>query len=91
MDQICHHVVASTEKNGIQVLCDTLLKHYPKNHIVTLYEAAQYPHCEPHIDSMPLVDLLNASLSRISTLYIPPLVRAELDLSMVDALNLNYR
>lgn len=58
---------------GIQLLVQNLSLHYPDNHEVIVYEAAQFAEFKPRITKVYLKDLINIPLSRISTLYVPPL------------------
>ena len=60
---------------GLPDLLERLYQYYPKDHVVTVYEAATMLGCEPYIDAMPLSELANATLNSASTLYIPPLVK----------------
>jgi tetrapyrrole methylase family protein / MazG family protein len=74
---------------GAQLLTEMLKLHYDSNHIVTLYEAAQYPHFEPHIVTLSLNKLPTAKFSPLSTLYIPPARKSVCDQAMLTALNMN--
>lgn len=74
---------------GIKLLIEMLNLHYDSNHIVILYEAAQYPHFEPRIDTLPLNKLITAKYSPITTLYIPPARKSVCDEAMLTALNMN--
>lgn len=65
---LCHH-----NKKGAQLLVKYLCNYYQSNHQVFLYEAAQYPGIEASIQSMSLSDLPEATFSKISTLYVPPI------------------
>jgi uncharacterized protein YabN with tetrapyrrole methylase and pyrophosphatase domain len=55
-----------------EVLLDVLLRHYPRDHIVTIYEASTLPTRPAHILRLALHTLTNASLSMHATLVIPP-------------------
>lgn len=74
---------------GVFCLMKRLLRDYPENHPVFLYEAAQYPHFEPLIQEFPLIDLPRAPSSRISTLYIPPKGKKDIDEHMLQKLNIS--
>lgn len=69
------HTVLNADhcQNGLQLLTDVLLKHYPQQHQIILYEAATFPVCEPKIEKLSLIDLPSAKPSLISTLVIPAL------------------
>lgn len=56
---------------GLDVLTSILLKDYPADHEVILYEAASLPILPPRIERMPLSDLPGCKPTSISTLVIP--------------------
>ena len=56
---------------GLEVLTSILLKDYPADHEVILYEAASLPILPPRIERMPLADLPLCKPTAISTLVIP--------------------
>ena len=55
-----------------QRLVDRLLRDYPAEHPVTVYEAATLPIGRPRIDTLPLHTLAHANLRMHSTLVVPP-------------------
>jgi uncharacterized protein YabN with tetrapyrrole methylase and pyrophosphatase domain len=57
----------------VQVLARALLRHYPARHRVTVYQAAQFPICNPNITRIPLSSLPRQRLTPAMTLYVPPL------------------
>lgn len=61
------------ERYGLQALLDKLLRWYPPNHEVILYEAAQLPIDAPRIELLPLRQLPDAQYREYTTLAIPPL------------------
>lgn len=73
---------------GLRVLVEVLLQHYPAGHETVVYEAAVYPVCDPLILRVPLGSLAESRVSVISTLYVPPLHPAPLDLTMLDRLGI---
>ncbi len=75
-------------RKGLRVLAEILLQHYPSNHETVVYEAAVYPVCDPLILRVALGKLAEARVSVISTLYVPPLRPAPLDLEMLDRLGI---
>ncbi len=75
-------------RSGLRVLAEVLLQHYPASHQVVIYEAAVYPVCDPLILRVPLGRLAEARVSVISTLHVPPLRPAPLDLEMLDRLGI---
>lgn len=66
-------------RKALTVLLDYLAEKYPLDHRVIIYEAALYPTFEPRIENIMLKDLVNSQLSKISTLYIPPLRKSAYD------------
>jgi uncharacterized protein YabN with tetrapyrrole methylase and pyrophosphatase domain len=73
-------------RDAVRILTDVLLEHYPREHRVTVYEAARYPGCSPVISETALADLPHAPISSISTLYVPPFGKAERDDALFDRL-----
>lgn len=61
------------ERAGLQALVDRLLRWYPPDHEVILYEAARLPIEEPRSDRLPLGELPTARYEEYTTLVIPPL------------------
>jgi uncharacterized protein YabN with tetrapyrrole methylase and pyrophosphatase domain len=78
-------------RGGLPILAEVLLEKYPRSHPATIYEAAQYPVCDPVIRVLPLSKLARAKVSPISTLYVPPVGRKPLDRDMVKRLGLQAR
>lgn len=74
---------------GVTCLMERLLPYYPENHLLILYEAAQYPHLEPKIHEFSLIDLPTAPFSRLSTLYVPPASKKSLDNNMLQRLGIS--
>ncbi len=83
------HTKMSDEMNGIRLLSNYLNKQYDADHKVILYEAAQYPHFKPRIDELELMQLSNAHITQISTLYVPPACAAVGDEMMIKQLGIN--
>jgi len=63
----------SSRPERLRLLTETLRKSYPARHRVVLYEAAQYPACEPLILRLPLETLPRQTITPAVTLYVPPL------------------
>ena len=57
----------------LRILTDTLRRHYPARHPVFLYEAAQFPMCEPIVTRIALANLPKQTIPPAVTLYLPPL------------------
>ncbi len=85
------HVKSQNNKNGINVLVNYLKQFYLPQHTVTVYEASQYPSFEPRVDEVMLEELPNAKLSRITTLYVPPLNKAICNQIMLKALEIDIK
>jgi uncharacterized protein YabN with tetrapyrrole methylase and pyrophosphatase domain len=76
---------------GLTILTEELLKSYPPHHEVVVYEAANFPGCEPLIVRTPLRDLARSPVSRISTLYVPPARLVDRDSDIATRLGLSRR
>ena len=61
------------EPEGVQALVDRLLRWYPDDHEVILYEAARLPIETARAERLPLRDLATAHYEEYTTLVIPPL------------------
>jgi hypothetical protein len=57
---------------GLPLLAETLLRHYPPSHRVTVYRAATLPTQAPRIERLPLSGLAGSTPPPDSTLYVPP-------------------
>ena len=73
---------------NLMVLQTYLLRFYPEKQPVYVYEAAQYPHATPVIQTYTLDTLHHANISRIATLYLPSAKDAVCDDAMLAALGL---
>jgi hypothetical protein len=60
------------DTSQVAVLVERLLRDYPADHGIVLYEASLYPVCDPVIEHIPLCELADADISPMSTLYLPP-------------------
>lgn len=79
------------DSRNLGILVDYLEKFYDKDHVVTIYEGAQYLVCSPRIQKIPLCKLRYTRVTGISTLYIPPKDRITIDKEMVKKLGLQSR
>lgn len=61
------------ERDGVQALVEKLLRWYPPDHEVILYEAARLPIETPRADRLALCGLSAARYEEYTTLVIPPL------------------
>lgn len=85
-----HNPDSFDNANGLNLLLDYLIPSYPPEHEIYLYEAAQYPGFEPKIEKIQLGQIVDANLTRISTLYIPPAHHAVCDTQVLDRLNIKH-
>jgi hypothetical protein len=67
-----HYDFVGSPAEGLKMLTTELLKSYPPEHEVVVYEAANFPACDPYIRETALKDLPLCKVSRITTLYVPP-------------------
>jgi hypothetical protein len=56
----------------LKVLTKALRRHYPARHPIVLYEASQYPTCDPIIQRTALSKLPSMTVLPMTTLYVPP-------------------
>lgn len=75
-------------RRGLTVLSEALCQRYPPEHEAVIYEAAAQPVAAPRADRVTLADLPGASVSDISTLYVPPRARAAVDARMLARLGM---
>jgi uncharacterized protein YabN with tetrapyrrole methylase and pyrophosphatase domain len=78
-----------TSDENIQILAEILGHEYGLDHEVAIYEAAQYPVCDPVIDWTKLCNLARTARTPISTLYVPPKSRSTPDLDMLRRLGIS--
>jgi uncharacterized protein YabN with tetrapyrrole methylase and pyrophosphatase domain len=83
------HTKMQDDLVGTRLLLNYLSLNYKSNHKVIIYEAAQYPHFNPRIDELELTQLTSATISQISTLYVPPASTAIVDENMINQLGIS--
>jgi uncharacterized protein YabN with tetrapyrrole methylase and pyrophosphatase domain len=71
----------------LRVLESNLRRHYPASHRVVLYEAAQYPLCDPVIKRVALSRLSQQTILPRTTIYVPPKPGRRLDPRIMKWLN----
>ena len=81
--------VGVTRSDGLEVLTERLLKFYPADHHVTIYEAASLPICDTVMRKAPLSELSRCAVSPVSTLFIPPSSEASVDSAMLKRLDMD--
>jgi len=67
------------ERDSLDLLRDRLIRDYPPDHEVVLYEAAVHPVSPPRISRVPLAELPQSDVTLATTLYIPPSRPAPID------------
>ncbi len=101
-DPVCHVILwqigvigdatYSSEGNyredGLPVLREELLKHYPASHEIFVYAASQFSIAKPIIQRMPLEELGRSTIPTIATLYVPPHGEGVSDPEMVKRLGM---
>lgn len=63
----------------LRALAHRLRRHYPERHPVVLYEASQFPICDPVIRRVSLARLRRERVASMTTLYIQPLPSRSID------------
>lgn len=71
---------------GLRVLQEVLLRDYPPEHEVVIYEASQLPIGPPKILRVPLRSLADSDVTGHSTLLVPPLGEPDYDWDLVERL-----
>ena len=62
----------SCRPERLDVLVRVLRRQYPARHPVVLYEAAQFPSCDPVVRRVRLSRLSEQTIVPMMTLYVPP-------------------
>lgn len=75
-------------RKGLSALADVLLKKYPPEHEVVVYETSHYPVGKPHIQRIPLSRLPESDVSIWSLLYVPAKSSPRLNRRMMARLGL---
>ena len=76
-------------RDGLRILGEVLLRHYPATHEVTAYLASVSTAAEPVVRRVPLAALADAELPPASTLYVPPVSHRPVDPEMLARLGLD--
>jgi uncharacterized protein YabN with tetrapyrrole methylase and pyrophosphatase domain len=71
-------------------LVEYLIQFYPEDYDVVVYEAAQYPVCDPVIQHVKLKDIRQSVITGVSTLYVPPLEKQPVHMSVLKSLGLEW-
>ncbi|RKE85853.1 SAM-dependent methyltransferase [Rhizobium sp. AG855] len=86
LGEVGYKISLSQEK--LEVLKEKLLKAYPADHPLTVYEAARYPVCDPTMLRTTIGELDASMISTISTLFIPPVAQRKPDLDIAKRLGI---
>jgi precorrin-6B methylase 1 len=73
----------------LDVLADRLVSLYPAEHEALVYEASPYVVCAPVVHRVRLADLAGLDVPPMATLVVPPLGRADPDVTMLDRLGMS--
>jgi uncharacterized protein YabN with tetrapyrrole methylase and pyrophosphatase domain len=84
------HEFHSMRKQLLSSLYKKLNCCYPKEHPIVLYEAAIYPGLKPLIQQTALYNLPEYDFNTLTTLYIPPLQKADKNKQLIDDLKIDY-
>lgn len=79
---------AHDHREGTRILVERLSEIHDRRHEVTLFEGSQYPHIASRIEKCALEELPDARISGMTTLYVPPAHKPELDESMLTKLGI---
>lgn len=86
--EVAYRSGRAASRDGLRVLREVLLRHYPGDHEVVLYEASQLPIVDARVARLPLSRLAEAPVRVQTTLYLPPVARPAEDPRMRERLGL---
>jgi precorrin-6B methylase 1 len=76
------------DRSKLEVMSEVLLRWYPATHKGVLYEASPLPGYGPSLVECELGSLHEAEMSPVTTLYVPPAQRPQLDEAMMKRLGI---
>ena len=76
-------------QGGLRALQQKLLRYYPAEHQVAMYEAPTLAIAHPRVDWMPLSNLGHARLSQVTTLFVPAFGKPEPDFASLAGMGLD--
>jgi uncharacterized protein YabN with tetrapyrrole methylase and pyrophosphatase domain len=82
--------VTTPDTSRLPYLVEHLLRFYPGEHEVVLYEASPYPAVGPAVEHVALSALPDADVAGMTTLYVPPAATPEVDLELVRRLGMEW-
>ncbi len=74
--------------DGLSALTERLLEGYHRDHEVIVYEAATLPVCRSKIARVAVERLPTAPVTIVSTLYVPPMTKPQVDTAMLQRLRM---
>lgn len=80
---------AAPRLDNVSLLVDRLTEHYPRTHEVVVYEASPYPVANALTERVQLDALHTATLTPLSTLYVPPATVRAFDPEMASRFGLS--
>jgi hypothetical protein len=83
-----YHLQELWNTEGLAILVEELRRVYPPEHPAIVYEATQYPVCDPLIQRTTIAGIPACRVTTHSTLWVPPVARAPLDRAMMERLGL---
>lgn len=83
-----YHLQGLWNAEGLAVLVEVLCRTYAPGHPAIVYEATQYPVCDPLIQRTTITGIPSCQVTTHSTLWVPPVARAPLDRAMMERLGL---
>jgi uroporphyrin-III C-methyltransferase len=78
----------SPATHGLKMLVERLTKDYPEDHKVILYEASTLPIMQHRQEEISIGELINAQVSTITTLVVPPSKRLSINHEFCKAWNI---
>src|SRR6185295_9435946 len=84
-----YHLQELWNAGGLAILVEVLGRVYPLTHPVVVYEATHYPVCDPLIQRTTIAGIPACQVNTHSTLWVPPVAKAPLDLAMARQLGLS--
>lgn len=84
-----YHLHDLWNAGGLAILVEALCRIYPPTHPVVVYEATHYPVGDPLIQRTTIAGIPGCQVNTHSTLWVPPIAKAQLDTAMARQLGLS--
>ena len=78
------HFDPEPSMQGLPLLVERLLELYPADHETILYEASPFPTAEPIVQRQPLSGVVDAQVSPVVTMVVPPREEPDFDREMLE-------